>query len=216
MTAPQRTLLLGSNTADVRRLAEALDADLEFLPAESDSPGWAWAQELEEWRSAALQEPACERIAVAAWPQSLIETALIDVDLASWERRSEQPLARWAVALGVASARCADGGSVVAVVDGPGALECSGWVPETAVAEGVRALTRSLALAEGSRGIRVNTVSTPARLPLVGPIDPAPPLASFPGRLEEEVAGAVRLLLSPDASGITGSVVFADAGRSWR
>jgi NAD(P)-dependent dehydrogenase (short-subunit alcohol dehydrogenase family) len=210
------TLLIGSDLADVHRLADALDAEIELLPAASDNPNWSWAADLEEWRSAALAKPSYDRLVVAAWAESFAETALIDLDLAAWERRSEQPLARWAVALGVASARCADGGSVVAVVDGPTALESAGWVPETAVAEGVRALTRSLALAEGRRGVRVNTVSTPARLPLAGPIDPAPPLQSFPGSLEQEVAGAVRLLLSPDAVGVTGSVVFADAGRSWR
>lgn len=216
MSYMQRTLLLGSDIADVHRLAQALDAELELLPAEADRGNWVWAEELEEWRSAALSKPSRERIVVAAWPETLIEAPLVDVDFADWERRSEQPLARWAAALGVASARCADGGSVVAVVDGPTSLESAGWVPETAVAEGVRALTRSLALAEGSRGIRVNTVSTPTRLPLAGPIEPAPPLPSFPGSLEQDVAGAIRLLLSPDASGVTGSVVFADAGRSWR
>jgi NAD(P)-dependent dehydrogenase (short-subunit alcohol dehydrogenase family) len=216
MSASARTLLLGSDTPDVHRLADALDAELELLPAESDRVDWTWAAELEEWRAAALAKSPCARIAVAVWPQVLREAALVEVDVVEWERRGEQPLARWAAALGVASARCSDGGSVVAVVDGPTALECSGWVPETAVAEGVRALARSLALAEGGRGIRVNTVSTPAQLPLAGPLDPAPPLPSFPGSLEQDVAGAVRLLLSPDASGVTGSVVFADAGRSWR
>jgi hypothetical protein len=136
MTASQRTLLLGSDTVDVHRLAQALDAELELLPPEADRDNWVWADELAEWRSAALPKPPRERIVVAAWPKSLIEGALVDIELADWERRSEQPLARWAAALGVASARCADGGSVVAVVDGPTSLECSGWVPETAVAGG--------------------------------------------------------------------------------
>jgi hypothetical protein len=42
MTGSQRTLLLGSDTADVRRLAEALDADLELLPTQWDSGDWAY------------------------------------------------------------------------------------------------------------------------------------------------------------------------------
>jgi hypothetical protein len=38
-------------------------------------------------------------------------------------------------------------------------------------------------------------------------------LPSFPGRVDREVAGAVRLLLSPDAVGITGSTLAATGGR---
>jgi hypothetical protein len=47
-------------------------------------------------------------------------------------------------------------------------------------------------------------------------VDPAPPLAAFPGSVLLEAVGAVRLLLEPDALGLTGTVVHADCGRSWR
>ncbi len=40
-----------------------------------------------------------------------------------------------------------------------------------------------------------------------------PPLATFPGTVGDEVAGAVRMLLSDDAAGVTGTVVSRD-GRS--
>lgn len=209
-------LLIGSDTADVRRFAAALDAELLALPAESNAGDWRWAPALEDWRAAAARGTQVERIAVAVWSRVLAADRATNLDAARWEARTEQPLARWAVALGCAAARCADGGSVVAVVDGPTPLECAGWAPETAVAEGARALSRSLALSEGARGVRVNTVSTPARFPLGELVHPAPPLATFPGTLDREVAGAVRLLHSPDACGITGSIVHADAGRAWR
>lgn len=210
------TLLIGSDTQDVREFAATLDAELLTLPPVSNSVGWAWSDELESWRARESPGPSFDRIAVAVWAEQLNSGTATGLDAEGWERRAEQPLARWAVALGCAVARCADDGSIVAVVDGPTTLECAGWAPETAVAEGVRAFARSLALSEGTRRIRVNTVSTPARLPLGELVHPAPPLTSFPGRLEHEVAGAVRMLLSPDAVGVTGGIVHADAGRAWR
>lgn len=210
------TLLIAADTAEARDFAAVLDAYLTALPDASDAGDWAWADELETWRETASEGSPSGRIVVAVWPDSPSPGVALDLDMAEWEARAEQSLARWAVALGCAVLRCPDGGSIVAVVDGPPTLECAGWAPETAVAEGVRAMVRSLALSEGARGVRVNTVSTPARLPLGELLHPAPPLASFPGTLDREVAGAVRMLLSEDACGITGSIVFADAGRAWR
>jgi NAD(P)-dependent dehydrogenase (short-subunit alcohol dehydrogenase family) len=208
-------LLIGSDIEGVRRLAEVLDAPFVALPPASPTGGWAWANELERWRETASAAPKADCIVVVAWARDLVVGPVAVVDSADWESRIEQPLARWMVALGCAVVRCRDGGSIVAVVEGPTPLECAGWAPETAVAEGVRALARSLALSEGARGVRVNTVSTPARFPFTEVVAPAPPLSTFPGRIEYEVAGAVRLLLNPDARGITGGILHADAGRAW-
>lgn len=210
------TLLIGSSAAEVKVLADALDAQLLTLPEESPASGWEWAGELEAWRAAERNGPAFSRVVVAVWATSLAPADTIELDAAAWEARAEQAFARWVIALGCAAATCTDGGSIVAVVDGPSPLESPGFAPETAVAEGVRALARSLALSEGARGVRVNTVSTPARLPLGDLLHPAPPLPTFPGTIERDVAGAVRLLLSRDAAGITGGIIFADAGRAWR
>lgn len=210
------TLMIGPDTREVRDFAAVLDATLLALPPVDSASTRSWARDLEAWRDSERGGEPADRIVVAVWAEGLEAGSATSLDAAGWEMRAEQPLARWAVALGVAAARCADGGSIVAVVDGPTSLECAGWAPETAVAEGVRAFSRSLALSEGVRSVRVNTVSTPARLPLGELVHPSPPLPTFPGRLDHEVAGAVRLLLSPDAIGITGSIVHADAGRAWR
>jgi NAD(P)-dependent dehydrogenase (short-subunit alcohol dehydrogenase family) len=214
-----RILVIGSDHPDVRTLVDALNGDLLALPPESETTGaggWSWADELERWRATAAEGPLLQRIVVAVWPDALPAGTSNELDLADWERRCEQPLSRWAVALGVAVARVADGGSIVAVTEGPTALECMGWAPEAAVAEGVRALSRSLALSEGARQVRVNTVNTPARFAFGELRHPTPPLDSFPGAIGTEVAGAVRLLLSPDAVGVTGGIVHADGGRAWR
>jgi enoyl-[acyl-carrier-protein] reductase (NADH) len=112
--------------------------------------------------------------------------------------------------------RCADGGAIVAVIERPSPLDCIGWAPESGVADAVEALTRSLGRSEGPRGVRVNAVTTPARLTGADVVAPPPPLATFPGTVEREVVGAVRLLLSDDAAGLTGTVTHADSGRSWR
>jgi enoyl-[acyl-carrier-protein] reductase (NADH) len=100
------------------------------------------------------------------------------------------------------------------VIEAPAALDAAGFAPEVGLASALRALARSLAASEGARGVRINTVTTPVRLGVV-PVAPAPPLASFPGQVEREVAGAVRLLLSADAAGLTGATFAADSGRTW-
>src|SRR5262249_37930464 len=136
----------------------------------------------------------------------------VELDDAGWCLAAEWETALWFAALQAATAACADGGAIVVVVERPVSLDAEGRAPLVAVAEGVITFARSLALGEGGR---TNTVSTevataPARL-----FGSPPPLASFPGRAEVEVAGAVRMLLSADAAGLSGSVVRADCGRAW-
>jgi NAD(P)-dependent dehydrogenase (short-subunit alcohol dehydrogenase family) len=191
-------LLLGSPTAPVASLAAALGTEVTPLPSpEEEAPAAA--------------------VVVAVWSEAVAEPAgLATLGLDEWMARAEEPLARWFTALGVAARRCADGGAIVAVVEKPAPLDCAGWAAEAGVADAVEAMVRSLARSEGGRGVRVNAVTTPTRLVPATVVDPAPSLASFPGTVADEVAGAVRLLLSADAGGVTGTVVNADCGRSWR
>ena len=156
-----------------------------------------------------------ERVVVAAWPERLEPGPVDDLEPDAWAARGEEPLVAWLVAMGAAAARCADGGVIVAVVDRPPPLDAAGWAPESGIADAVEALTRSLARSEGPRDVRVNAVTTAARVARPPVVDPQPPLARYPGDLED-VAGAVRLLLDDDGAGLTGTVVHADLGRSWR
>lgn len=204
------TLLLGTPTSAVRTLADQLGAELVEVPLGGDDATH------ESWRADVAGGSPAERIVVAVWLDAPVAGTVDDLDSASWEHRCEGPIATWMVAMGAAAARCADGGVVVAVVDRPAPLDCIGWAPESAVSDAVEALTRSLGRSEGTRGVRVNAVTTPTRLTSGDVVQPSPPLARFPGRLEEDVLGAVRLLLSDEAVGLTGHVAHADAGRSWR
>lgn len=203
-------LLLGHEGALARALAGELGARLWVLPR-----GAADA-DLEAWRARLAAGPACGRVVVALAHDPAPEpVSLCEIDTDLWQRRAEAPFLAWCIALGAAAACCADGGAIVAVAEAPAPLDAAGFAPESGLAEAVGALVRSVARAEGVRGVRANAVTTPARLAL-GPLpDPAPALASFPGQLAREVAGAVRLLLSDEARGVTGRTLPADCGRSW-
>lgn len=204
------TLLLGTPVEGVRALAGGLGAELVELPLGADDAA------LEAWRDEVGGGPPAERIVVAAWLERPAAGIVDDLDATSWDARVEAPLAAWVIGLGAAVRRCPDGGTIVAVVERPAPLDCHGWAPESAVSDAVEALTRSLGRSEGPRGVRVNAVSTPSRLSTGEVVQPPPPLASFPGTIERDVVGAVRLLLAEDASGLTGTVLHADQGRSWR
>lgn len=188
-------------------LAVVLGAELKRLPGD--------VLALEAWRAEALVGAPRRQVVAAPWQAEVAPRTVCAASAEDWLERAEDPIARWVFALGVAAARCADGGAIVAVVERPAPLDCAGFAAETAVADAACALVRSLARSEGARGVRVNAVVTSTRLAPRKPIAPAPPLPSFPGTLEVEVAGAVRLLLASDASGITGQVLAADCGRSW-
>ncbi len=204
----ERSILFATDTPSMRSLGDQLSAELVVLPA-LDVP-----ESFEAWRAEVGAVPDCSRVIVSVWNATPTQGALVEQEQEAWLRRFEHPYLLWNFALGAAVRRCRAGGAIVALVQTPAALDAAGWTPEMSIGDGVVALVRSLAASEGSRGIRANTVTTP--IPLIGEtvIAPPPPLDGFPGRLDQEVAGALRLLLSSDACGLTGRVIAADGGRS--
>jgi len=218
MSAPG-VRLVGVSHPSVVALAAALGAGEPWAapePPKLSGFEWTFVDLLEEWRertTAALR--GAERIVVCTWPRPSPPKRCIELNAAEWCAAAEWESALWFSALQAAAAACADGGAIAVVVERPVSLDAEGRAPLVAVAEGIITFARSLAICEGGRSVRINSVSTeiataPARL-----LGLAPPLASFPGRAEVEVAGAVRMLLSADAAGVTGSVVRADCGRAW-
>jgi NAD(P)-dependent dehydrogenase (short-subunit alcohol dehydrogenase family) len=171
-------------------------------------------EEFENWRTqAAAGEPRAQVI-VAPWLVDARQSELMSLEPTEWRQRFELPYLLWNFALGAASRRVTDGGAIVGVVQAPAALDAAGWTPELAISDGAFALIRSLAAAEGPRGVRSNLVTTPIGLIKGDLVAPPPPLAGFPGTIETHVAGAVRTFLSTDAMGLTGRVLSADGGRS--
>jgi NAD(P)-dependent dehydrogenase (short-subunit alcohol dehydrogenase family) len=214
---PDRALLLiGASTTDAGALAECLGASrLASTPEPPTTSTWAWNwnETIEQWRAGIVDGPPADDVVVCAWPTSVTATPVIDLEPDEWRERVEWPLALWFNALAAAAQCCADGGSIVAVIELPSAIDVAGHGPIVTVAEGLVTLVRSLAAREGGRGVRVNAVTTELfTAPAVRTGSP-PPLASFPGRIDVEVAGAVRMLLSPESSGITGTTLRATGGR---
>jgi NAD(P)-dependent dehydrogenase (short-subunit alcohol dehydrogenase family) len=205
-------------------LADAVGATVRIVAPDlgTDPPGYAGP---DPWRGPAADRLAAfraeiaaldaDRIVVCTWSGDTAPADAVEVDLDRWRRDVESPLAWWSSAVVAAATSCRDGGSVVVVVEHPAALDAAGHSTTVAVGEGLFALARSAALAMGARRVRVNVVSTEVSTAPRSPLGSPPPLASFPGRVEVEVAGAVRMLLGDDAVGVTGTVVRADCGRSW-
>jgi NAD(P)-dependent dehydrogenase (short-subunit alcohol dehydrogenase family) len=191
---------IGTASPDAARLARALLAGPTLACPESpavDSWSWEWADELTAWRAEVEALPPAGRVVVCTWPGTVPAVPLVNLAQTEWRRYVEWPTALWFSTLVAAASRCANRGSVVAVVDRPAALDAIGHSATVTVADGVTNLVRSLAAGEGERGVRVNAVIT-----------------SLPGRVEVEVAGAVRMLLSDDAVGLTGTTVTATGRRA--
>lgn len=216
--APPAPTFLGSSTADTRLLATSLGAGSTLdAPAGTPTTGWAWDGPpyvaLDAWRATVEALPSAPAVVVCCWSDPVGPTPLTEVSPEAWRSLVEWPTALWFTTLVAAAERCADGGSLAVVLDRPATLDAPGWAPSVAVADGLANLVRSLAAVHGPRAVRVNAVTTALHLvaePLLGP---PPPLATFPGRVEVEVAGAVRVLLSPDSVGVTGTVLHAGSGR---
>lgn len=224
------TLFVTSAIPELTGLARQLRAETATVPecpvlAETSgavgagdgyAAAWDATQALQDWRSTVCAGDRHRRVVVAVWSSAHTNSPLTDMSASEFARRTEWPYAAWFAALGAAVSRCADGGAIVALVERPSPLDCAGWAPESGIADAVEALVRSLARSEGPRGIRVNGVTTPARLAPERVVAPLPPLPSYPGRVDVEVARAVEMMLGDGVCGVTGTVVHVDCGRSWR
>jgi NAD(P)-dependent dehydrogenase (short-subunit alcohol dehydrogenase family) len=181
-------------------IAEGLGADLHELPTVVLDPEWSQGPIIEEWRDRARSGPQVTRAVVAVWPETPVPSSVVDLDLDAWTARMETGFALWFAALSVACHRCVDGGQVVAVTDRPEAKASAGWALESAVADAVEVLARSLVQVERRRGVRVNVVSTSARL------RGAPPSSWA------EVVGAVGMLLNGGGAGVNAAVIRVGSG----
>jgi 3-oxoacyl-[acyl-carrier protein] reductase len=207
---------IGPATPSAGALAGALGAGVvQQCPAPPDDSGWGWEWEpvLGAWqRDLAASTPARE-VVVCSWPAVMSAVPFAELEPEAWRAQVEWPTALWFTTLVAAAGCCADGGSLVVVIERPVTLDAPGHAALVAVSDGLDNLVRSLAAIEGARGVRVNAVATEVHTAPAAPRGAPPALDGFPGRIEDEVAGAVRLLLSPDAGGVTGTVLTADCGR---
>lgn len=228
MTAGQGELglFVGQATGLSAELAAALDVPViapPALPETPEAPGaagtagweWTWAPVIAGWGEGLRRGDPVGAAVVCTWDDVPAARPLVEQEPAAWVRQAEMPLALWFTAIVAAAERCRDGGSVVVVVELPAALDTPGRADLVAVGEGLVALARSAALVHGERSVRVNVVATELATAPDTLAGMAPALPTFPGRAAHEVAGAVRMLASPDAAGVTGTVVRADGGRAW-
>lgn len=208
-------LVLCSDAPALAPLAGALDADVAVIGLSGIATAkWDDGVARLETEFARVAGNASYGAVVAAmWPTVVATRAtLTDAAEHVWPA-GELALAAWYGALQAAVRSVRDGGAVVALIERPGPIDAGGRAIETMVCDAIEALVRCVARAEGGRNVRVNCVSTVGRLVPEPLIAPAPPLSSYPGEMVTEVAGAIRMLVSSDASGCTGQVVNADCGR---
>jgi hypothetical protein len=197
---PSQLTFISTGSADADRLARSLGAGHHIAapaPPAAIEWQWDWGDDLDAWTADVSALPTVDHVVVCAWSETAVESPLVEIHPVAWRREVEWPTALWFVTLAAAVGRCRDGGSVAVVVDRPATLDSVGRASVVTVADGVVNLVRSLAAQEGRR-VRVNAVLT-EREP--------------DGRNDGATAGVVRLLLSDDALGITGSATSVAGGR---
>jgi NAD(P)-dependent dehydrogenase (short-subunit alcohol dehydrogenase family) len=215
----ERRLLVAHNLEATQQLGASLGLSIHAPPTLADPAAegwdWPWRDTLAAWGDELRSSPQPDAVVVCTWPEPTSAMALTELDHRSWIIQVEIPVATWFTAVSAAVSLCADGGSVVVVAERPAALDCRGRSDMTALADGLAALTRSAALIHGHRRCRVNLVTTELFSAPDTLLGMQPPLASFPGTPGNEIAGAVEMLWSQAAAGVTGTVVRADCGRAW-
>lgn len=187
-------------TSPAVAVAAGLGAELDEVPALAFDAEWSEGLRVEEWRAAAMFGPEVGSVVVAIWPDGLTRAPVVDVWPGTWLASMETQFALWFAALAAGAERCADGGQVVAVVDRPDPMDAAGWSVVSAVADAVENMTRSFAQIHETRGVRVNLVTTSARLE-----------GEIAGGLDD-VIGAVAMLLASEAGGVTANTIHLGRG----
>jgi len=214
------TWVIGRSVPDTIELAEVLGADLVVVPEDpevddADPWAWPWAEDLTVWGQQVRSRTPRPRVVVCAWAPPPTRTPFAEQSVAQWAQGGEWEMALWFEAAVAGAQICADGGAVVVVTERPAALDSIGHGDRVMVAEGLVTLSRSLGICEGDRGVRVNALLTELTTVPDTLLGLPPLLSGFPGTVAGEIAGAVRMLSSSDAAGVTGTAVRADSGRSW-
>lgn len=182
-------------TPPARPLADGLGAELCEVPAVTFDPWWSQGARVEEWRDRERLGSGVSAAVVAVWPEAPGPVSVLDLDLDAWTSRLETGFALWFAALSVACERCREGGQVVAVTDRPEAKASAGWALESALADAVEVMAKSLVQVQRGRGVRINVVSTSVRL------------AETPPSSWQELRGAVGMLLATDGPGVNAAVI---------
>jgi hypothetical protein len=186
-------LVVGTPAA--RSLCDVLGAEFAQVPTAGFDSGWSAGAAIEEWRDALAQGPPVADVVVAVWLPDPRPAPVVALGLEQWVDSMEGPFALWFAALAAAAQRCGDNGQVVGVVDRPDPKAAAGWGAQAAVADAVEVIGRSLSLIHEARNVRVNTVTTPARLG--GPA----------GHQDGALAATVAMLLSQPVVGMNASAV---------
>ena len=211
------TTFIGTGSADADALAVALGtapAATSPVPPAAATWDWDWEGLLTTWRSEVAALSAADAVVVCTWPELGPVAPMLELSPVRWRREVEWPTALWFTTLAVATGRCRDGGAVVVVVDRPASLDAPGHGAVATVGDGVVNLVRSFAATEGGRGVRVNAVLSARPIDAHDLTGSPPSLMAFPGRVDVEIAGAVRMLLSDDSAGLTGTALAATGGRA--
>jgi 3-oxoacyl-[acyl-carrier protein] reductase len=142
-------------------------------------------------------------------------TALADSE---WDQLVSPPLQSYVEFLQAAERRLRElGGRVVVVVPTIAMSGAANLVAWATVAEGQRAMAKSVARVWGARGITVNCVAVPTALLVAADEDLERPnlqQAALPDPdLEYDVAGVIAALCSDGFAAVTGTTVGVDGGR---